>query len=232
MVNLVTRSISDVSKSFTISAGTSLGWGWIRGPGTKLSCPTAVWPCQERFLPNVLGASPALLPPVLPQLPSTGLQARWPQQRWGPRWPSCDRTQQVQVGVSPRSGWGHSHSCGLSSPIHHNSFCLQFSSTVILKHFSKAGCLSHNQRSELQTKFLAGLCFILSYFPSVSLSFILAQSIIFLTDHTWYIIYFHWITPLDKAWWSKYRRETQKTSGICFSFQPIHHFKMYCRLNW
>lgn len=92
--------------------------------------------------------------------------------------------------------------------------------------------LSHNQGSELQTKFLAGLCFILSYFPSASLSFILAQSIIFLTDHTWYIIYFRWITPLDKAWWSKYRRQTQKTSGICFSLQPIHLFKMYCRLNW
>lgn len=50
--------------------------------------------------------------------------------------------------------------------------------------------LSHNQRSELQTKFLACLGFILSYFPSASLSFILAQSIIFLTDHSWYIIYF------------------------------------------
>lgn len=67
MVTLVTQSISDASKSFTIS-----GWGWIRGPGTKLSCPTAVWPCQERSLSNVLGASPALLPPGLPSFPSLG----------------------------------------------------------------------------------------------------------------------------------------------------------------
>jgi len=58
-----------------------------------------------------------------------------------------------------------------------------FSSAVFMSHdFSKAGgCvgLGHNQGSEPQTKFQAGLCFILSYLPSAALSFKLAPINIF-----------------------------------------------------
>lgn len=70
------------------------------------------------------------------------------------------------------------------------NFVYSFHQPCFQRIFLRLAGLSHNQRSELQTKFLAGLGFILNYFPSASLSCILAQSIIFLTDHTWYIIYF------------------------------------------
>lgn len=229
----MTPSISDACKSFTISAESSLGWGWIRGPGTELSCTTTVWPCQERSLSNVLGASPALLPPGLPQLPSSSSRHADPSK------------DEAHVGhrVTGHSRFMWAFCCPslaggiptlvvlVSQPITIN-FVYSFHQPWFRRIFLRLVGLNHNQRSELKTKFLAALCFILSYFPSASLSFILAQSIIFLTDHTWYIIYFRWINPLDKAWWSKYQRKTQKTSGICFSLQPIHHFKMYCQLNW
>lgn len=89
---------------------------------------------------------------------------------------------------------------------------------------------SRNQRSELQTIFLTGLGFILSSFPSASLSFTLAQSIIFFPDDTWYIIYFHWITALDNTWWSKYQRQTQE--HLEYVFLSSRFIISKCTVGW
>lgn len=198
LVTSAIYSISDVCKCFTISGESSLGWAWSRGSGSKLSCAMPVWPCWESPpSPIPLGQTEhRCLLSLHALLHSTGLRTCRPQRSWDPGPPPCNRTRQVRAGISlPWLSWGDSlyltqqhwnpalqDCCGLDFPIHHNYFCPQFSSAVIRKGFSKAGGwvgLSHNQGSELQTKFQAGLCFILSYLPSASFSFKLATINIF-----------------------------------------------------
>lgn len=198
---------------------------------------------KRSLLSHPPGASPASLP--LGLAPSAPWH--WSPNMLTPGKPSSTTTQWdtagscrhfavlAQLGVFPllptptQQHWNPAlrACCGLGFPIHHNYFCLQFSSATIQRDFSKGGGWV-----SLLARFQVGLCFSWAICPLlVSLSNLL-QSIFF--PHWSHLVYllFCWITPLDKAWWSKYQRQTQKTSGVCFSLQPIHHFKMYFRLNW
>lgn len=149
-----------------------------RGSGTELSCAVPVWLCWESPLSHPHGASPASFPPgFAPSAPQ-----HCPLKTLTPAKPRPTSIATQRHSRFPQA-FGDSLSPANTAALKSSAVALLWSwfpdpsqlflSTVFMKHDSKAGGfvgLSHNQGSKLQTKFQAGLCFILSYLPSASFS--------------------------------------------------------------